>query len=148
MDDLVEIVKGKLTEEYQRQRKMLEEQRDLKNALAKLDQTYQNLAAQVDTLAKFKVPRDLIDLYVRTGGRVWVSRKVYVEGRYEGELDITRQGNSLSRSAPAADPIRVPGGLYRLVLVAIPEEISEKDRNAGHLVDDYGWGFTIGSDVR
>ncbi len=133
MSELVEIVKAQLTEEYERQKASLIEQRDVNDALAQLEQRYKSIVEQVDILEHANAPVDLIAWYVKTGGKVWVSKKVGLNGSFQG-LNITNMGMNL---IPGED-FKLPMGLYRLVLLAIPEDVPEDMLRNMRMTDDYG----------
>jgi hypothetical protein len=88
MSQLVELVKKQLTDEYERQKIMLEEQRDLKEAHSQLEQKFKNIIRQVEDLEKAKAPVDLIAWYVQTNGKVWISKKAFVSGNYPVEIGV------------------------------------------------------------
>ncbi len=147
MSELVDITKKKLTEEYERQKKMLEEQRDVKQALAQLEQTYNNLIDQIETMQTVKAPVDLIALYIRDGGSIWASKLAYNDNqRGDFTVDLQVGFDSLMRTPvnnKTSQPMRLPEGLYHFVVIAIPEPISEDARKAGWLKDDYGRKFQL-----
>lgn len=138
MADLVEIAKVKVEEKYLELSARLKEERDLKQALTELETKKDEVIKQLQTLAGLKAPTDLIDFYVKTGGKVWVSKRVFLRG-IEREVNVTVRSTNL---AAYEAPIQLPKGLYRLILMAIPEE-AHPDR-LGNEVDDYGYGFQVG----
>jgi hypothetical protein len=139
MSELVEKVKAQLTLEYERQKIMLKEERDLNQALQQLEQKYQNLITQVEALENAKAPADLIALYIQTGGKVWISKKVYNQG---GMDTLTISGRHIMGNyAPNCDGLQLEKGLYRIVVMALPEPLSQT--KTGTAVDDYGTPYPV-----
>ena len=98
-----------------------------------LDEKVESLKGQLELLNEVKVPSDILKLYLENEGKLWVSKRISVaEG---GRLDLWSGSRNLFYPKPdSREPdFRLPTGVYRLVIMAIPAEVEETER-----CDDYG----------
>src|ERR1035437_9087488 len=128
MSELVEITKKKLTEEFEKQKKVLEEQRDIKEALSKLETTYQDLMEQIEMLQNAHAPYDLLAWYIKTAGKIWISPEVVLQNQnnwhpvnfsVSGENMMQGQYRDKDGKYKEKTPMDVPTGLYKFVRMAI-----------------------------
>jgi hypothetical protein len=138
--DPIEIATKKLDDKYSQLVGRLNQQTELKGALEELKATRDQLVDTLTLLAKLK-PFSLEDLYSQTNGRVFVSKSVYVANEYPGAIGIEVDRQSLSRyqNLRSESEWQVPHGLYRFVLIAIPQEVPAKKGEPR--MDDYGRGY-------
>ena len=141
---LVQIATQKLDEKYQELKVRLEKQQELESALLELKQTRDSLVETLTLLSKLK-PMSVTDLYAQVNGRVWISHAVAIRNLYQGNVGIAIDGESLIRryfqtrdGSSGYDVIEWPTGLYRMVLIAIPETPPAKKNDR---VDDYGRSY-------
>lgn len=131
MSELLDLVKKELAAEFENQKQALIDQRDLKNAQAQLQQKYDSLVRQIETMDRLKAPTDFIALYIKNKGRIWVSQKKYL-GPWANNVEIHVNNQMLGR------PINFPSGVYNLVLMAVPVEDAPE-----HGTDDYGTMYSL-----
>lgn len=143
MADIVEIATQQIEAKYKQLKDKLEEQHELRAAIDELTNTKNNLIRQLEVLQSVKVPTNLIDLYTNTGGRVWVSKRVFTQFEHPGAVDLTVSGRSLGNQHPNPDPMEFPRGLYRFVVIAVPQEPDDKAKKRGEVTDDYGSTYPI-----
>lgn len=130
MSELLDLTKKQLTEEFEKQKAILLEQRDVADAVAALTLKYNIIIQQLEALETARVPGDLIDWFIKTQGKVFITKPAIV---FDGPDSIQLYSNGrdiLQRK------LSLPTGLYRLVLIAIAEE--EKPNEHGYIKDDFG----------
>ncbi len=115
--------------------KQLEERaKGLKWELEKaLDEKVEALKGQLQLLDEVKIPSDILKLYLENDGKLWVSKRASI---VEGErFDLWSGARNLfwPKNASREPEFRLPTGVYRLVIIAIPTEMEEDAR-----CDDYG----------
>ena len=113
--------------------KQLEERaKSLKWEMEKdLDDKVEQLKEQFQILAELKLPTDILQLYMENEGRLWVSKRVFVE-----DLRLSNGARNLfyRNDSDRASEFSLPRGAYRLVLMAIPTTLDE-----GARCDDYNY---------
>lgn len=141
---LVQIATQKLDEKYQELKTRLEKQQELEAALVELKQTRDSLVETLTLLSKLR-PMSVTDLYAQVNGRMWVSHAVGIQQAFPGNIDIYVNQTSITRQAyrkpdgsSGYDNLEFPPGLYRMVLIAIPETPPAKKNER---VDDYGRSY-------
>ncbi len=114
----------------------LKEQRDLTGAIAILEAKAAELKDRLTLLAQIPVPVGLLDFYIQSGGNMAVSKLLGVASsiRYGG-VQCTFEGYHLFDGITSLKP-----GAYHVVLLAIPQPISEDriDKKYHRWRDDYG----------
>ena len=116
MDDLVKTAKAQLEERA----------KSLKWEMEKaIDEKVENILGQFNQLASLPIPADILKLYTEVGGKIWVSKRIWVDDENQtpkilhGSRYIT-YANPESRQSE----FQLPKGGYKLVVMAIPTEIS------------------------
>lgn len=153
MTEIKDVIKVAL-EQLDKKKDQLEdellEQRDLKQALASLESRAQELKDQLEVLANLPVPKDLLDFYVKSGGRIWVSK---LRGFEEGDRFIidhrARILNYFDTQRGQTTIEGLPSGAYRFILLMIPQDIpKEVDKRWGtdQWRDEYGDVFRVQPD--
>lgn len=147
--DVVKVVLEQLDKKKEELKAELLEQRDLHQALAALESKAQDLKQQVEVLANLPVPKDLLDFYVKSGGRIWVSK---LRG-FVASDDFRIQHRARTLNYPEVGHSTtfegLPSGAYRFVLLAIPQDIPKNfDKRWGpdEWQDEYGETFRIKPD--
>ena len=113
----------------------LRRERDVEDAVKRLEICKQNLVEQLEILASLKAPTDLIKLYIETGGKVFTSKRVMVR---DGQpLNYFTVG---SINIMYENPLNLEAGFYRFVVMALPCEPAKKEKVSGavYMDDDYG----------
>jgi len=123
MNEIVKIAKAQLEEQA----------KSLKwEAEKALDEKVESIKCQLEQMAELQVPVDVLRLYTEVGGKMWVSKRIWV-----ADEDCTPKILHGSRYLMYANPesrqseFMLPRGGYKIIVMAIPASI-EGDR------DDYG----------
>ena len=89
------------------------------------------LLRTLEALAKMEFTGDMVSFYVRTGGKMWVSKRLFVE---DGQLgpQVTYHARLLNQEVDHPTP-RLDRWTYLLILIAFPEKPLPPDSQ-----DDYG----------
>ena len=126
MDDLVKIATQQLEERAKALKWEMEKA---------IDEKVENTKDQLGRLGELKVPLDILDMYMKTNGKVWVSKTVGVEE--DVQFRLLRGGRDLFYpNTHSREPeFKLPLGVYKLVLIAIPQEF-EVDKG-GCIKDGY-----------
>lgn len=100
-----------------------------------LDEKVESLKQQIGTMAEIEVPVDVLKLYIESGGKVWVSKRVWINDE-DDNFNLQHGGRYLFYANPDSrkPDFVLPRGAYKLVLIAIPVEFPES-----HNCDDYGY---------
>lgn len=147
MAEIKDIIKV-ATEQLEKKKHELEnellEQRDLKQALQALEVRAQELKCQLELLANLPVPKDLLDFYVKSGGRIWVSKLRGFEAGDSFRIDHRTRTLNYVGSYGGTTLEGLPSGAYRFVLLMIPQEIPKEAKKwSDQWEDEYGDRFRL-----
>jgi len=139
--DAVKVALGELDKKKEELKCELEQQRDLSQALAQLEARAQEIKEQLEALTNLPVPKDLLDFYVQSGGRIWVSKLRGFESGDRFVIEHRARHLNYSDSSRVTTLEGLPSGAYRFVLLMIPQDIPkaiEKQWGTDQWRDDYG----------
>ena len=97
-----------------------------------IDDKVESIKSQLTSLSEMNVPTDMLELYLKHGGKLWTSKRVYLDGQYGFSINVGGR-NILYPQLDSKEPeFKPPTGTYRLVVIAIPSELPE-----GAIQDEY-----------
>ena len=140
-EKIVEVVTNELEKEFAKQKADLEQQNELKAAIAALEKKKDDLLSTIKEFSLLPVPLSPLDFYVQNRGKIWASKIIAVDG---DQIEVTRNGRTLMRISPY--PIHgvdsgpdLSKGLYKFVLFIVPQPLNPKDiKDNQKFTDDYG----------
>jgi hypothetical protein len=128
MEQLNEIVKAGIAELEKRKEELTEA------AVRTLEAKAKVLKEQLELLVRLPVPKDFFNILMQPGAKLWISKLKGIDHRYDA---VKLQAGPYILTT-GEDEMTLKPGAYRLLVLAIPQDIPKERRHGANWEDDYG----------